>query len=393
MERYDVVIIGAGALGCALAYELKSEHWMKDLSVAVVEKNSRSGMGVSSKASGVLHPGIHHHPKSLKAVLAQTGSRRAYQFATDNGVPVVRDGSHRHGMVIAIASADLKHGLWKESSLLWRLWRNGKKQELHFSTLTSYGIKKLEPAIHAAAGIYIPDVWVIEPEAFVSALEARARMRPHTDFFFNHAVMDISIQNGMYVVTTPHQTFKTAVLINAAGLYADEIANMALRKEKYQHMLLRGEYYEIVNPAKKNLVHRLVYPAVPPNYPGKGIHFSPRPDGRMLLGPNTVLVKNKNDYETNKTPASVFLDAANKFLLPDCRLIETDVTWSYSGIRPKLSVHHEDDFIISVDNTDPVLVNLIGIDSPGLSAAMEIGTYVCNLKEFYHALETKRTLQ
>lgn len=388
MEHYDVVIIGAGVAGCALAYELKSEHWMKDLSIAVVEKNSHSGMGISNKASGVLHPGIHHHPRSLKATLAQTGSRRAYHFAKEHGVPIIDDHEHR-GMLIAIASEDLKNGLWKESALLWRLWRRGKTQGLHFSILTSHDIRKLEPAIDAVAGIYIPDVWVIDPGIFVSKLEERARMHKHTDFFFNHMVTDISVENGMYVITTPHQTFKTKVLVNAAGLYADEIANMALRQEKYKHILLRGEYYEIMNPEKRDLVNRLVYPAVPKNYPGKGIHFSPRPDKRMLLGPNAVLVQNKDDYETNKTPASVFLDAANKFLRPECRLTESDVRWSYSGIRPKLSLDHEDDFYLSVDSVDPVLVNYIGFDSPGLSAAMDAAKHVCNFRDVYHAFNTR----
>lgn len=385
MEHYDVIIIGAGVAGCALAYQLKSEHWMKDLSIAVLEKNSGSGMDTSSKASGVLHPGIHHHPKSLKATLAQTGSKRAYAFAKEYGVPIIDDASHR-GMLIVISSEDLRAGLWREGSLLWRLWRRGKTQGLRFSLLTSRGIRKLEPAIDAAAGIYIPDVWVIDPLAFVTTLEEHARAHKHTDFFFNHKVTDISVQNGMYVVTTSHETFSTKILINAAGLYADEIANMSLRREKYKHILLRGEYYEVINPEKKKLVHRLVYPAVPPNYPGKGTHFSPRPDGRMLLGPNAVLVQSKNDYGNNKTSASVFLDAANKFLRPEHRLIETDIRWSYSGIRPKLSVDHDDDFIVSVDSVDPVLVNLIGFDSPGLSAALDIAKYVCNLQAVYHSL-------
>lgn len=391
MELYDVAIIGAGVVGCAIARELKSEHWLKDVSVAIIEKNSGSGMGISDKSSGVLHSGLHHDPASLKAALAHKGSALAYQFCKDRNVPML-DSERNRGMLIAISSGDIKRGLWKEGSLLWHLWRRGKRQGIRFSFLTSRGIKKLEPHIKAAAGIYIPDVWVVDSGMFVTALQKSAELHKRTDFFFNRTVTGISRCNTRYVVTAGDLNISAKILINAAGLHADTIANMALGKRRYAIYPWRGEYYEIVNPNKRSLVNRLVYPAVPADSPGKGIHFSPRPDSngcisRMLLGPNATFIHYKDACESDKTPAETFLKAANAFLSPEHQLSESDVRWAYSGTRPKLhDTPHEDDFIISVDNENPVLINLVGIESPGLSASMAIAETVCHMKSVYHAL-------
>jgi glycerol-3-phosphate dehydrogenase len=128
----------------------------------------------------------------------------------------------------------------------------------------------------------------------------------------------------------------------------------------------------------RRLIRRLVYPALPPKATGKGIHFSPRPNGRLFVGPNEVPVQDKSDYLSEKTPPGVFLEALGKFLP---LLNESDLRWAYSGIRPCVMMDHrrKSDFIVSVDRDTPLLINLIGIESPGLSAALALARHVSDL--------------
>ena len=124
-------------------------------------------------------------------------------------------------------------------------------------------------------------------------------------------------------------------------------------------------------------VRTLVYPAVSKNSPGKGIHFRPLMDGKVLIGPSAKLVTSKSDYNSNRLPKEVFLKAAQKFF-PDIK--DENLIQSYAGIRPKLREGgEEDDFVISLDRTQPLLINLVGIESPGLSSSMAIAEYVGGL--------------
>jgi glycerol-3-phosphate dehydrogenase len=216
---------------------------------------------------------------------------------------------------------------------------------------------------------------VIDSHALVHSLRTDAEANG-VEFAFNNKVVGIDSGTTGYLLTSDRQKLFAACLINAAGVYADEVAALALRTNKYTIHPVRGEYYEIVTQEKKNLLGRLVYPALPPHAVGKGIHFGPRPNGQAFLGPNTVPVKHKGDYTSEKTPPSVFVEAWQKFLPT---LEERDLRWAYSGIRACARAASSDgkgDFIISADCEDPPLVNLIGIESPGLSAALAIARYV-----------------
>jgi glycerol-3-phosphate dehydrogenase len=197
-------------------------------------------------------------------------------------------------------------------------------------------------------------------------------------FAFNNRVIGIENEANAYVITTDHQRLRATCLINAAGLYADDVAALALRYNKYTIRPLRGEYYEVMPPGKKGLIGRLVYPALPPRATGKGIHFSPRPNGQLFVGPNEVAVQDKADYTSQRTPPGLFIEAVQKFLPV---LEESDLRWAYSGIRPCIltGTRRKSDFIVSVDNEDPLLINLVGIESPGLSAALALARHVSDL--------------
>lgn len=372
MNTYDVCIVGAGVVGCAIARELGHRRRNAPLRIIVLEQHERAGEETSRRNSGVLHSGIHERPFSLKERLAREGSALAVSYALQRGIPLLRTG-----MVIAISREDIRRGLWREISSLRRLWFNAWKTKTQMRFMTPSGLRAWEPNLQASCGIVIPSVSVIDPHAFVQSLKADSEATGAL-FAFNNRVIGIDEDTTAYVVTTDRQRIRAACLINAAGLYADDVAVLALRKKTYTIQPLRGEYYEVVSPAKNLLVGRLVYPALPPHATGKGIHFSPRPNGQLFVGPNEVAIQDKADYTSRKTPPGVFVEALQKFLPA---LAEADLRWAYSGIRPRLTAADgsKSDFIVSVDREAPPLINLIGIESPGLSAALALARHVGDL--------------
>ena len=372
MNMYDVCIVGAGVVGCAIARELMHRRWDTPLRVVVLEQHDGVAEETSGRNSGVLHSGIHEHPCSLKGQLAREGSALAVSYALEHGIPLLRTG-----MVIAISWDDVRRGLWREVSTLRRLFVNAWRTNIRVSFVTPSGLRAWEPNLRVCCGIVIPSVSVIDPLAFVQSLKTDSEATG-AEFAFNNRVIGIDEDATAYIVTTDRQRIRAACLINAAGLHADDVAALALRYKKYTICPVRGEYYELVTPEKKSLIGRLVYPALPPQATGKGIHFSPRPNGRLFVGPNEVAIQDKTDYTSRKTPPSVFVEALQKFLPT---LEEGDLEWAYSGIRPCVMTGNgrKSDFIIALDSENPPLINLVGIESPGLSAALAIAKHVAEL--------------
>lgn len=372
MKTYDVCIVGAGVVGCAIAREFMVRRRPISARLLVFEQHVSPGEETSGRNSGVLHSGIHEASCSLKARLAHEGCRSAAAYALERGIPLLRTG-----MLIVVSTEDIRRGLWREISMLWQLWVNAWRTNTRVRFMTPSALRAWEPQVRASCGLAIPDVSVIDSQAFVQSLRTDAETAG-AEFAFGHRVLAVEEAGGTYLVSTDRQQIRAACLINAAGLYADEIASLALHHHKYTIHPLRGEYYEVMRSEKTCRVGRLVYPALPPGATGKGIHLSPRPDGRLYIGPNEAPVDDKADYTSNKTPPGVFAEAVQKFLPA---LDERNLRWAYAGIRPRVKTNSrsKSDFIVSVDRDTPLLVNLIGIESPGLSAAMALARHVCDL--------------
>jgi glycerol-3-phosphate dehydrogenase len=372
MNTYDVCIVGAGVVGCAIARELMQRRWEAPLRIVVIEQHDRVAEETSGRNSGVLHSGIHEPPCSLKGQLAREGSALAVSYALERGIPLLRTG-----MVIAVSWEDVRRGLWREMSTLRRLFVNAWKTGIQVSFVTPSRLHAWEPNLHACCGIIIPSVSVIDPLAFVQSLRTDSETAG-AEFAFNNRVIGIDEDAASYIVTTDRQWVRATCLINAAGLYSDDIAALALHHKKYNICPVRGEYYELVTPEKRSLIGRLVYPALPPHATGKGIHFSPRPNGKLFVGPNEVAIQDKTDYTSRKTPPSMFVEALQKFVPT---IEERDLEWAYSGIRPCIMTGNgrKSDFIIAVDSESPSLINLVGIESPGLSAALALARHVAEL--------------
>jgi glycerol-3-phosphate dehydrogenase len=363
--RKNVVIIGAGAVGCAIAREFLKNN--PSLHIAVLEKNNGPGLETSQFNSGVVHSGLHLHPDSLKARFAKEGSKALVRYCEEKNLP-----HRKSGMLITASWQTPTQAIGNLYDLI-NLYKRGRSQQLKIKTfLTPWGIRKIEPNINALAAIYVPNVYIIDSVKYVRSLFDDAR-QAGAEFYFNHQVAAIENYADHYDIYCGEKTFSAETVVNAAGLYADEIAAMAGFRN-YKIIPYRGEYYEVLD-VPKEFIKTLVYPAYRPGQAGLGIHLTPKLDGRLLVGPNARRVENKSDYTTDKTSEDIFRKALATF----CPALKNaKLEWAYSGIRAKIE-GREPDFIIRVDSKKPKMINLIGIESPGLTASLAIANYVVNL--------------
>jgi glycerol-3-phosphate dehydrogenase len=313
--------------------------------------------------SRVIHSGFHEVPGTLKAELAREGSQLITRYAEERGIDLLRTG-----MLIAIPHGGIRAGLWREAGALWSLWRHGRRQGVPFHfVMTGGGIRRIAP-IRALGGIFIPSVCVINVER-VAQLMIEDAKAADAEFLFDREVVRIDVAGSHHVIHTRDGDVKSRILINSAGLHAHEISQMA-GGPKYDIEFIRGDYYELKGGIERWGIRTLVYPAMPSRSRSKGIHFGPRTNGQLYIGPSAT---------TSSQPAdkTVFLEAARKFL-PDIR--GEDLVWAYFGVRPKLGTKDgKSDFMIRIERSSPPLINLIGIDSPGLSSSMAIARYVSEM--------------
>lgn len=352
---FDACVIGGGGIvGAAITRELA----LKGLKVIAIEKHDRACRETSGLNSRVVHSGFHEAPGTLKADLAREGSRLMIEYARKHSIQLLETG-----MLIAVPHGSIQAGLWKEASALWHLWRQGRRQSIPFRfILTASGIRRIAP-IDAMSGIFIPSVCVVDIEALAESVISEAKMAG-AEFVFDTEVTGITTAERDHVLETAGPEIHARTLINSAGLRAHEVSLMA-RGPRYAIEFIRGEYYELTGGTERWGIRTLVYPAMPPHSRSKGIHFGPRTDGRLYIGPSATPA-------ARAAPKDMFVEAAQKFL-PEVR--ETDLRWAYSGTRPKCGR----DFTIRLERSQPPLVNLIGIDSPGLSSSMAIARRVAEI--------------
>jgi glycerol-3-phosphate dehydrogenase len=357
---FDVCVIGAGGVvGAALVRELTQ----RGFSVAGLEKHAGSCRETSGMNSRVIHSGFHEHPGSLKARLAREGSRMILEYVRERGIPVLNTG-----MLIAIPRGAIGLGLLNDAGSLWRLWSQGRRHNIPFRfVLGSASVMRIAP-VNAVAGIFIPPVSVIDVEAFVQSLTDDAKQLG-ADFRFGTEVLGIAVNSERHVVQTSTGDIEARILVNSAGLCAREIAAMAGTVPPYNVELIRGDYYELIGGVDRWGIRTLVYPVMPARSKSKGIHFGPRTDGRLYIGPSATMTSSSEPADKD-----LFLKAARRFV-PAVR--EEDLRWAYSGTRPKSGR----DFSIRLDRRQPPLINLIGIDSPGLSSSMAIARFVAEMME------------
>jgi L-2-hydroxyglutarate oxidase LhgO len=355
----DITIIGAGVIGLAIASELADNK----KNIYILEKNGSHGMGISSRNSEVIHAGIYYPSSSLKARFCVQGREMLYETCSKNSIP------HRKMGKLIIATTEREMG--KLEQLMHNALQNGVST---VTLLDRSQILEIEPLINAVGAIYSPDTGTVSAHYLMEYYLHNAKEKG-ADIVYGTRVVGIEKVSGGYKVATLDSNgdlfeFIARRVVNAAGLHSDEIAKMT--GKDYSLYYCKGDYFSVDN-VKRGLVQRLIYPVPEENHVGLGVHLTLDFNGRMKLGPDATYIEKVEDYRVDAAKRDSFYEAAVKFL-PFIR--KSDIVPDMSGIRPKLQGPGEGfhDFVISEDL--PGFVNLVGIESPGLTAAPAIARYV-----------------
>lgn len=369
MDQANILIIGGGVVGCAIAQAL-SGRWQD---VFVVEQFPKLGMATSSRNSGVNHSGIYYPKNSLKARLCVEGNRLTYEFCAKHNVPF------RHCGKLVVAS-----DAYQEAELVALKKRGEDNGVAGLRLIGADEIRKREPHIRGVAALDVPSTGIVSAEELVHAF-ARVATSQGANIVTRARVTSLdpgknSIRVGLRIgdqEDAQEESIEARCVINAAGLYADEVAAL-LGNHSWRIYPVRGEYCEVRGP-RASLINNLVYPLPHANGISLGVHFTKTLWGTFLLGPTATYVEGKDNYEKNRLPISAFAESA-KTLLPEIE--ESDLQLGYSGLRPKLvpQEHHGmADFVITRDANVPQAIHLVGIESPGLTAALSIAKHVLHL--------------
>jgi L-2-hydroxyglutarate oxidase LhgO len=366
MADTGIAVIGAGVVGLAVAARLAPRH--PDL--VVLERNARHGQETSSRNSEVIHAGLYYPTGSLKARLCVEGNRLLYEMCAAAGVLHRRCGK--------IITAVVEEELPALEALRARARSNG----VELQRLSAREAAALEPNVRSAGALLSPDTGIVSAHGLMDALlrgvrQAGAVFQPRSELVRLE-------RNGGYRLTvkTPgaEESFTAERVINAAGLEADTVAEMAgidVDEAGYRQHYCKGSYFSVA-PARAGLVNRLVYPV--PGHVSLGVHAVLGLDGRLRFGPDAEYVDRRTDYRVDPARAPAFGQAARR-LVP--AIADADLAPDISGIRPKLQGPGDGfrDFVIAEESGRglPGFVNLIGLDSPGLTSAPAIARHVAQL--------------
>ena len=354
MDRYDVLIIGAGVTGSSIARELSRY----DLKIAVLEKASDVCEGTSKANSGIVHAGFDAKPGTKKALFNVKGSLMMEELSKELDFPYKRNGS----LVLCFSKEDEP----KLDELLKRGEQNGVKD---IRILSHDEVKELEPNVsdEVVSALYAPTGAIVCPFGLTIAMAENAAVNG-ADFFLDHEVTDIQKAEEGFLVKAGGDNFISKLIINAAGVCADMIHNMVC-EDKISIVARKGEYC-LYDKKVGNTVSCTVF-KLPGAY-GKGVLVTPTVHGNLLVGPTATDVPDKEDVSTTAEGLSkVAADGGASLVSLPARSVIT----SFAGLRAHAD---QGDFIIG-ESSVPGFFDAAGIESPGLSAAPAIGVYVAGL--------------
>jgi L-2-hydroxyglutarate oxidase LhgO len=362
------VVIGAGVVGLACAAALA--HGARD--VLVVERHGRIAHETTSRNSGVIHAGLYYPTGSLKAELCVAGREMLYARCAERGI------AHRRTGKLVVASAE------HEEPALESLRAKGTANGVPgLRLIDAREVRALEPRVAARAALLVPVTGIVDPEELAASYQAEleslgGRVLLHGEV----SALELRPDGWRIELTTPsgeRESLRAARVVNAAGLSADRIAALAgidVDAARYRQHPCKGDYFSIA-PSAGHLADRLIYPV--PHGPGLGVHLTVDLGGRYRLGPDAHYV-DRIHYDVDPAKGPAFAELARRFL-PE--LEAAQIAPDYAGMRPKLAGPGEDfrDFVIAEESARglPGLVNLIGIESPGLTSAGAIAARVLRL--------------
>jgi L-2-hydroxyglutarate oxidase LhgO len=366
MDEIQVAVIGAGVVGLAVA----AEAAQNGAEVYVFEKNRAFGMETSSRNSEVIHSGIYYPRGTLKDRLCLEGNRLLYEICEKNGI-----GYKRTGKLIVAADKS-------RMSPLEGLYRRGLEKELEGAEmLTGERVSAMEPAVNALAGLYLASTGIIDThrlmEYYISVLKDNGG-----DVIYDCDIRGIGKRSGKYRISavSPGESydFIASVVVNSAGLDADTVADMSgTGCPSYELHYCKGSYFRLTG-VEPGVISRPVYPVAGENDVSLGVHITPDLAGYLRLGPDAVYTGGRTrDYSVAPSLKDIFYDDIKRFM-PS--VSKENLIPDTAGIRPKLQAPDEGfrDFVIEHEKEKGFegFINLIGIESPGLTASPAIGRYV-----------------
>lgn len=363
MEEVAVTIIGAGVIGLAIAAEIAGDYE----SIVLLERHETFGQETSSRNSEVIHAGIYYPKDSLKALTCVEGAELLYRYCNEHSVPHVHVGK----LIVASEQSELA----RLDSLFHNGMENGVEE---LSIIDQNDISRIEPSVTALAAIHSPRTGIFDSHSFMKNLYNKA-LSSGVIFSFNSRVDVISPEKKGYVMGIGNEDYRffSRIVINAAGLSSDRIAALAgidLDRAGYRLEYIKGSYFAY---SKKSPVSRLVYPLPGKDRGGLGIHATIDTGGRLRFGPDAERIASIN-YTVESGKRELFFENASRYLKGlDREAFIPDM----AGIRPAMRGEGFHDFIIRHETEKGLsnFINLIGIESPGLTASLSIARRVKTL--------------
>ena len=372
-EKFDITIIGAGVVGLAVADELSANY----TNVVVIEKNDSYGEETSSRAGEIIHSGLYYPTGFFKGDFCRLGNIALYEICSERNVPYRRVGK----ILVATDCEQIER--------LTKIKTKGEENGVEdLSMLSKRQIRDLEPDVKAEEGLLSPSTGIIDIHNLMHSFAHEAETNGAI-VVYRSKVTGIKYDGAYYVVEVNHGEyyFKTKVLINSAGLYSDQIASLVgidIDNQGYRIFYSKGSFFASSSAPK---LRHLVWPVNPKknnhNNTRRGIHTDIDLAGNIKFGPHWEYV-NELNYAVDESNKKLFHQSISSYL-PAVTL--ESITPAMSGIRAQLQGPNDEyrDFVIKdeVNLGYPGLINLIGIECPGLTNCIPIAHYVGSLIKPY----------
>lgn len=364
---YDVLIIGAGVIGGSIFRELTKYN----LKVSVLEKENDVSMGTTKANSAIIHAGFDPDPESVVAKYNVRGNEMYEGLCKELDVPFKRNGA----MVVAFAEENM--------ATLETLYKKGVKMGVKgLRLLNKEETLKKEPNLNdtVVGALYAPTSGIVCPFQYTIALFENA-VSNGGELYLESEVVSIEKNDGIFFVKTKDgKEFKARYVVNAAGVYADEVHNM-IAKEKFSIRPRTGEYI-VFDKSQGRLFNSTIFPC--PSKMGKGILVSPTVHGNLFIGPNAVDIDDKENKSTTQLGLDEIKKAAN---ITTSKINYRESIRNFAGLR---AISSTGDFIIEENDDEKGFIDVAGIKSPGLTCAPAIAEDVVKiLKEAGLDLERK----
>lgn len=394
---YDLTVIGSGIVGLASTYQMLNRN--PKIKILILEKENEVAVHQSGRNSGVLHSGIYYQKNSLKAKLCFNGYQLMIEFCKAHNIPF-----EICGKIIVATSKD-------ELSTLEKIYNRGLQNKIEgIKIIDSKELKTIEPYVNGLKAIHVPTAGIIDFKQVAIKLKDILQSKG-VEFKFQEKVVALKQASNHVKVSTSKDDYKSAKVLNCAGLYSDELAKLSGQKLDCKIIPFRGEYYQL-KPKAKYLVNNLIYPVPNPNFPFLGVHFTRRMDGTIDAGPNAVLAFKKEGYQFSDIQLKEFWQSisyggfqklAFKYwkqgakevyrslskqaftkslqqLIPQINI--DDLETAPSGVRAQ-AVSKDgkllDDFKIIKDNK---VIHVINAPSPAATSSLAIGNYITNIVDY-----------